>query len=960
MQLKRQINVGYLNINIRRVVAFIVLVAFIVTSVPLAYAQGVVPMSAPGSMVPLSENVLVPSLKGLKVYPDNPFRFDFLLDEGNFSGSAEHLKAESARLVRYFLATLTIPEKDLWVNLSPYEKDRIIPEAFGQTEMGRDLLAQDYVLKQVTASLLYPEGQTGKAFWARIYAEASAKYGTMDIPVDTFNKVWIMPDKAVVDEYNGMAFVVEGRLKVMLESDYAAMSHQKDMAESSTPAEDVAATQNEEMVRRGGVPAYRQAGVTLPLETGSQEMAKQILREIIIPILEKEVNEGKNFATLRQVYHSLILAAWYKRKVKESLLGKVYVDRQKIAGVDIADKTEKQQIYARYLEAFRKGVYNFIKEEQDPVTQEMIPRKYFSGGEEFTGRAMDPALQVRNVDAAGVAGDMAGKNFSTIVVALKPTGDFAAKSPSDELDHVPIEKVQGHLMTADEFLEQCKSKGVSSKDIAVVIQNAGTPLEVGFLFMKRGWLDISGDFFDTNENREQFQVFIEALISKIRGHFRIPRQSFVEVKEFNQILKFHADTWTIVGVTHGKFFSEPYAGRQISRKFKKQYKNDFILIEEGLDESFALNKGSFFDLKDHSLTKYWGEPEPNGIDFYKTFKSLIRFITVFMRVDMLITIFNATFAAIHGLETIHFINEFIYLLFTYKLFSYFPDGFFRQIMLLLKIKVPSVKRAEAYAEFYYERSVVERMKFLGEMSGGSGKNGEDDAREFMNFQSSLSRSFLMEYMFKLMHDLWQNHLKSKDVSNEREIFLTQAMEVIHDGKAPHVLFDRMKNYINSVEQKNSSNAPEFVSLIGMQHLWDIEYLRSHPSLYESIKRGFKQGTFFDKEYYEAELRKEYGFAPRVTKKASTPPTSIDPASIDQAQDMKVTRSTKLIKGGIDLNTDKLDIQLRHSGGDIKFNIDPAMLERLQAAAGFTPVIMAIKPEGLARFLGVKTGSTGKL
>jgi hypothetical protein len=46
------------------------------------------------------------------------------------------------KLIKYFLASLTIPEKDLWVNLSPYEKDRIIPQSFGLTEMGRDLLSR--------------------------------------------------------------------------------------------------------------------------------------------------------------------------------------------------------------------------------------------------------------------------------------------------------------------------------------------------------------------------------------------------------------------------------------------------------------------------------------------------------------------------------------------------------------------------------------------------------------------------------------------------------------------------------------------------------------------------------------------------------------------------------------------------------------------------------------------------
>ena len=37
-------------------------------------------------------------------------------------------------------------------------------------------------------------------------------------------------------------------------------------------------------------------------------------------------------------------------------------------------------IYQRYLKAFKKGVFNYIKEDVDKYTNEAIPRKYFSGG----------------------------------------------------------------------------------------------------------------------------------------------------------------------------------------------------------------------------------------------------------------------------------------------------------------------------------------------------------------------------------------------------------------------------------------------------------------------------------------------------------------------------------------------------------------------------------------------------
>ena len=341
----------------RRIVASFVLAAFLLNSgiapVRYAYGQELSQLPQPGIRVNLSSAFMPPLLKGVKVYPDNPFKLDFILDKGDSAPSTEDLKTESTRLIKYFLASITVPEKDLWVNLSPYEKDRIVPDAFGVTEMGRDLLAQDYMLKQITASVIYPEEKIGKEFWDKVYAEARKRYGSTDVPIDTFNKVWIVPEKAVVYENKDSAYVVESRLKVLLEEDYLAL--EKGVAGQS-----------------GGEKAKE-----------TNKLGSEIVREIVIPILEKEVNEGKNFAQLRQVYESLILAIWFKDRIKESIFGKAYVDQEKTGGVDIADKAAKDKIWAQYVVAFKKGAYNYIKEDYDPVAEEVVARKYFSGGAGF-------------------------------------------------------------------------------------------------------------------------------------------------------------------------------------------------------------------------------------------------------------------------------------------------------------------------------------------------------------------------------------------------------------------------------------------------------------------------------------------------------------------------------------------------------------------------------------------------
>lgn len=340
----------------------------------------VVPMPVPGSMVTPTHAYTPPLLRGVLIDPSEPFRFDFLIDTGNTMIEGQALEEESVRLIKYFLASLTVPEQDLWVNLSPFERQRIIPEQFGITEMGRDLLAQDYLLKQLTATLMYPEDELGHQFWDKVYKESQARFGTTEIPVNTFNKVWIIPEKAVIYEQGTTAFVVETHLKVMLEQDYVALDKNLRNQDGSEP-------------------------VSAGEETEVNKLASDVIREVLIPAIEKEVNEGEHFASLRQIYNSLILATWYKETLKQSLLNQLYSDKNKVTGVDVEDREVKEKIYQQYIQAFKEGVYDYIKEEYDPVTQELIPRKYFSGGMKMGLQAGDVITRTKDGSDFAVLGE---------------------------------------------------------------------------------------------------------------------------------------------------------------------------------------------------------------------------------------------------------------------------------------------------------------------------------------------------------------------------------------------------------------------------------------------------------------------------------------------------------------------------------------------------------------------------
>jgi len=399
---------------------------------PAAYSQSVGNLPIPGTLVMPTDAYIPLLLKGMRIHPENPLRFDFILDTGDTSLDEERSKEESLKLIKYFLTAMTVPQNELWVNLSPYQKDRIMPDGLAITDLGGDLLAQDYLLKQLTAALMYPEEKIGAMFWEKIYQKAKEKYHTTDIPIETFNKVWIIPQSASVYEHQRTVYVVNSKLKVLLESDYLAL--ERSDVTTTKPREETTTT--------------------------------KIIREIIIPEIEKEVNSGQNFAPLRQIYQSLILAKWYKEVLKNSVLSKVYVDQNKTRGIEGSDSLAKEKIYSQYMDAYKRGVYNYMKKEYDPSTQEIIPRKYFSGG--FKDEAI--VIERENVNSA---------------MHLKPAGNYL------------------------ESVVELEGMGINSDSDNAILSNRGT-LEAAFILILSMYFqgDLQGG--DNNMQRNVEYVAVEA------------------------------------------------------------------------------------------------------------------------------------------------------------------------------------------------------------------------------------------------------------------------------------------------------------------------------------------------------------------------------------------------------------------------------------------------------------------
>ncbi len=595
------------------------------TNIQLATAQtyptpGVgLGLPQPGVMVEPSPFFTPTLLKGLKVNFDDAFQFDFIIEPGDQELTQNDLKAETNKLIKYFLTSLTVPQNDIWVNLSPYEKNRIMANNLSFTQMGKELLAQDYLLKQLSSSLLYPEDDLGKRFWSKIYSKAYAKLGTTDIPMDAFNKVWIVPEKAVIFENNGVAIIKENRLKVMMQQDYVAMDNQRAIAESRAPARDIAMQQN-------------QLGEEYLVK--SEEQKKQtpftlhssLFTEVIIPELEREVNEGKHFAPLRQIFNSLVLAVWYKKALHTSILTKSYADQNKLKGVDVDDPGSKEKIYEQYLQAYRKGVFNYIKEDYDPSAKQVVPRKYFSGG---VGMADFAVLTTSNPS---------GINLDTAMVA-----NARVTTPSERtrilFESKPTEGEQQPSQSPQELL---KKRGHPS--IFTNLKDAKKPTKKYPLFEAPPKTDLPShnhETADTTANEEQItdETSDEPKAKLLRAR-RIRERKQLSVEELwtgamdiqyrKLVARHHHDELVALGIEEPIQLAEKLATFKEFDNLEDEEKLQIKTLKEFTDERKKILEGlnveslSFFETTDTYLA-WLQNAENHGLALMQLFSFFLKY-----------------------------------------------------------------------------------------------------------------------------------------------------------------------------------------------------------------------------------------------------------------------------------------------------------------------------------------------
>ena len=276
--------------------------------------------------------------------------FKLLLDKGDIKNlQAQEIESTTKDLLNYFFVGISLPNDTFWVNLRPNSPDNIIDPLLAQTQVGKIFLEADLQLKKDTADATNPGTPEGREYWNKLYQKAGQLYGNQNMTIPTLTRPWIVPDEIVIRESADSAYVYKATLKVMLEQDYL----------------------------KGNVTySFKDAR-----EKQLNEYSAQIIRENIIPKLNKEINNAKRYAPLRQVYYSLILAQWFKARHKGlSSEGNVsaLIDSKDLTNLQSQAPYSVTTYFNVYKDNFEKGQYDIKEPTHTPYGQ--VIRSYFSGG----------------------------------------------------------------------------------------------------------------------------------------------------------------------------------------------------------------------------------------------------------------------------------------------------------------------------------------------------------------------------------------------------------------------------------------------------------------------------------------------------------------------------------------------------------------------------------------------------
>lgn len=354
-----------------------VAIAFVLLLEQSGFSQCIVPGQLP---MPAYLSACVPAVDRFRpaylrstafVSGGNGYRF--MLDPGDMAfRDGEDRAGAAEKLMEYFYIGLRLPNSSFWVNLRPDAPDSMIDPLLERTDIGRVLLAADVQLKKDMARLTDPDTVPGKTYWDRLYAKADELYKGEDVEIPSAIRPWIVPGEIVIGVSGSGVYIHKATLSVCLEQDWLDHHNLVGCPEGQPTRLSFPASEPDPRIKQ--LNAY----------------SAQLIRELLIPQLIREVNASKQYAGLRQVYFSLILAQWVKKQrladSGERAGMSPEIDSGNLTGLESEQPWSKDVYFQEYERSFEQGEYR--KQRSVPDRDGITIRQYFSGGVVFeTGPA---------------------------------------------------------------------------------------------------------------------------------------------------------------------------------------------------------------------------------------------------------------------------------------------------------------------------------------------------------------------------------------------------------------------------------------------------------------------------------------------------------------------------------------------------------------------------------------------
>lgn len=240
--------------------------------------------------------------------------FDIVLKARKANGASLEIDPINSTLIgtTAFITGLAVSNEKFWVNLMPWEPDRIIDEELSQSEVGRIMLEADLQMKKDFCNYINPcDNKMSKDLWDLLdnKRETLIQLCMNKYPGEIQNKdniyfrpvtrQWIIPDKVFTYSNDTQIYVINATLTIQSEpvADHSSF---------------VVYNQDVKTLSQGCIDELNRSAK----EYG--EYFKEMSDNIILPSVIADVNYDDKYENLREVYVALALAQWYKSTIDPS------------------------------------------------------------------------------------------------------------------------------------------------------------------------------------------------------------------------------------------------------------------------------------------------------------------------------------------------------------------------------------------------------------------------------------------------------------------------------------------------------------------------------------------------------------------------------------------------------------------------------------------------------------------